>query len=54
MHNTEPIVVVAVIRQIATSLAICVTVSNLTVVVVVIPRTTAVNAVRTRRSISTL
>ena len=54
MHNTEPIVVVAVIRQIATSLAICVTVRNRRVVSVVIPRTTAVNAVRTRRCISTL
>lgn len=53
-HNTEAKIVVAVVRQIATSLAICVTVRNRRVVSVVIPRTTAVNAVRPRRCISTL
>ena len=42
-HNTKAKVVVAVVRQIATSLAICVTVSNRRFVSVVVPTTTAVD-----------
>lgn len=41
-HNTEAKIVVAVVRQIAASLAICVTVRNRRVVSVVVPTTTAV------------
>ena len=42
-HNTKAKVVVAVVRQIATSLAICVTVRNRRVVSVVVPTTTTVD-----------